>query len=347
MTFGVTYDLLHGLMRAFSCYGDGPPPEPTFLSGNWASVSAARFRLADLYAAIEETVHDMGPEIDAKFQEGVGSLNKRTGIDLKRDLFGNFGDAIFAAARFEDPGAVNAPPASRQLTVFSVRDAKTFEATLETIKTGLFGPGAAQMFRSHEYLGTKIQSMINPRAPNAAQNAGPYAAPGAVANPVFTYAVTDRYFVLGIGGEDLVESAIQNLQSPLPSFWSHPEVKAALAQLPDGAISYSYANLSKLAPVYLKLFTQAMQMGQVRVKDGRLTIAPPVPRPHPQAGGPGGGPADEPLPPKPPADTGKFPLDLSQKPADDDIARYWGPVVSANYHDATGFYSVARMDHPQ
>jgi hypothetical protein len=347
MAFGVTYGLLHGLTRVFSCYGDGPPPEPTFLSGNWTSVSAARFRLAELYAVIEETVHGMGPDIDAKFQDGVGNLNKRTGIDLKRDLFGKIGDEIYTAARFDDAGTGGAAPASRQLMVFSVRDPKAFEATLETLKTGLLGPAAPQMFRSHEYLGTKIQSMVNPRTPGAAQNPGPYGAPGSVANPVFSFAVTERYLVLGIGGEDLVETAIHNMQSPQPSFWSRPEVKTALARLPDGAISYSYLNMSKLVPVYLNLFTQAMQMGQVRVKDGRLTIAPAVPRTRPKAGGPGNGPADEPVMPKPPEDTGKFPLDLSQKPADDDIARYWGPVVTANYRDATGFYGVARMDHSQ
>ena len=334
-TFSITYDRLHGLARLFSCYGGAPAPEPTFLSGEWAAVASGRFRLAELYSVVEETVHGFGPTVDAVFQGWVGNLNKNAGLDLKRDLFGNFGDEIYVARRFDDAGAGGPMPQNHQLMVFSIRDDKALAGALEATMTALMGPGAAQLFQSREYLGTTIHSMVGRRPPNAR--------PDVVAKPAFSYACTARYFIVGIGGEDLVESTIQNLRSPQPSYWSRPEIKSALAKLPDGAMGYSYTDLPKLVPVYLNLVTQAVQVGGMRVKDGRLQFGAAPPRaPHKK-----GGPASLDPPDEPPEDAGKLPVDLTQKPAPDSIARYWGPFVSANYQDSTGFYTVMRMDHPQ
>ena len=289
----------------------------------------------ELPSVIDEVAQGMGPAIDAIYQGWVGNVNKRAGIDLKRDLFGNLGDEYYTATRFENLGSANPLPQNRQLMVISVRDAKALEGALESIKTALMGPTAAQLFQSREYLGTTIHTMVKPQAPNAQ--------PAAAATPAFSYAFTSRYFVLGIGGEDLVETAIQNMKTPLPSYWSRPEVKSALAKLPDGAVGYSYADLPKLVPVYLNMFTQVVQMGGLRVKNGRFSSGSAPSQAAPKEGESADGSSEN----GSPGDPGKLLIDLTQKPTADMIAKYWGPVVSATYHDATGFYSVARMDHPR
>jgi hypothetical protein len=352
MVAGVTYDQPRGLARLFAASTDGKVPDPTFLSGDWASVSAARFRIGVLYDAVEEIVRGLGPGIDGMFQAQVASLNKKSGIDLKRDIFGNFGDEFYSAAQFDPPDASAAAPVpkQKQLIVFSLNDAKAFEGALESLQTGLMGPAAAQMFLTRDYLGTTIHTMIKPGMPGAAPAAN--AAPA----QMFSYAVTQRHWVLGIGNDDLVEMAIQNLSSPQPSYWSRPSVKAALDKLPAGATGYGYADLSKLAPTYFDLFAQGMLMSGMRVKDGHIVKAPPPaprprPMPRPTKDGPPAPPSGNEVPAEapapPPADPGRPIVDMKEKPSADTIARYWSAMTSANYHDAGGTHTVMRLEYPQ
>jgi len=223
----------------------------------------------------------------------------------------------------------------RQLAVFSVRDGKAFEGVLEKIKTALMGATAAQLFQSREFMGTTIHAMASDRPPNAP--------PTGSATPVVSYAVTAHYFVLGVGGEDLVETAIQGIESPLPSFWSRPDMKSAIATLPDGAVGYGYTDMSKLVAANLEQFTQWIQMARWRVKDGKFYFqAPPA-----LEKGKGNRHVDEAAKSKSPGDSGKPPVESVEKPPADVIARYWGPLVSASYHDATGFYSIMRLENPK
>jgi len=345
---GVTYDQPRGLARLFSASTEGSVPEPTFLSGDWASVSAARFRIGVLYGVIEEIARGMGPGIDGMFQAQVANLNKRAGIDLKRDIFDNFGDEMYSAAQFGAPDAsAKLPlPKQRQLFVVSLNDAKSFDGALTSLQTGLMGPAAAQRFQTRDYLGTTIHSMVKPTMPGAA------AAANGPSSPVFSYAVTQRHFVLGIGGDDLVEMAIQNLNTPQPSYWSRPAVKDALEKLPAGATGYGYADMRKLAPTYFDLFAQGMLMSRMRVKDGSIVTAPPpAPRPRPQPRPTNEGPSAPPTvpvaPAPPPADPGRPIVDMSQKPSAETISQYWGSMTSANYRDEGGVHTVIRLEYPQ
>ncbi len=350
MVGGVTYEQPRGIARLFAASTIGKVPEPTFLSGDWASVSSARFRIGALYDAAEEIVHGFGPVVDGMFQAQVANLNQKAGIDLKRDIFANFGDEMYSAAQFDPPDASSpvAMPKQKQLFVVSLNDAKAFDRALESLQTGLLGPAAAQMFQTRDYLGTTIHSMIKPALPGVPQ-AGP-------TKPVFAYAITQRHFVLGVGDDGLVEMAVQNLGSPQPSYWSRPAVKSALAKLPAGAVGYGYVDLRKLAPTYFDLFAQAMLMSQVKVRDGHIVKdgAPsPAPRPGPRQTGmdpstpPTGDDESGETPAPPPVDPGKPIIDMKEKPSAETIAQYWGSMVSASYHDEGGVHTVIRMEYPQ
>lgn len=335
MVWSVAYDQPHGIARLFTASTEGRVPDPTFLSGDWATVSSARFRIGVLYDVIEEVVRGMGPAIDGMFEGQVANLNKRAGIDIKRDIFENFGDEMYSAAQIDAPDAGVKPfvPKQKQLLVVSLNDPKAFEAALMSLQNGLLGPAAAQMFPTRDYLGATIHTMMK-----VAPGAAPGAAPSST--PVFSYAVAQRHFVLGIGGDDLVEMAIQNLNSPQPSYWSRPAVRDALAKLPPGANGYGYADLHKLAPTYFNLFAQIMTMSQMRVKDGHIVTAP-----HP---GPMAGPANGVAPSEPaPVDQGKPVVDMAQKPSAETIAQYWGPMTSANYRDEGEVHTVIRLEYPQ
>jgi hypothetical protein len=290
----------------------------------------------------------MGPAIDGPFHAQVADLDKRAGIDLKRDIFDNFGDETFSAAQFDAPKASGGPSGQkpRQLLVFSLNDAKAFAGALEALKNGLMGPAAAQMFRTRDYLGTTIHTMVKPGAPGAAQEGNP------PPEAVFAYAVTQRHWVLAIGDDDLVEMAIQNLNSPQPSYWSRPAVKAALGKLPAGATGYGYTDLKKLVPVYFDAFVQVLLRTPLRVRDGHfVTGSSPSPgaRPMPRSTkeDPSAPPSDDQEEEPPPADPGRPIMDMAEKPSADTIGQYWGAMTSAIYRDEGGLHCVIREEFPQ
>ncbi len=327
LNFGLTYGERRGLTKLIS-YTDGAPPQPSFVPAKCFAVSSARFSLKAFYATLEETIGNISPVFASMFQGYVKNFNQRLGIDIKRDFIGSFGDQMIVANTLNEAAPDDAPVNERfsQFYAFSLEDATTLTATVESIKRGFFGESADKFFEKRAYLGHDIYTFAPPQPP------GPAGAPPPAARPAFAYALTDHWLFLGIGSAASVESALQGLDGKQSSFWDKAEVKRnVLADLPDNACGFSYVDLSKIIPVYLDLAVQGLETS-------RRTAA--ARRPNPAEAQSGGGEQE-------PAEADKPYVDASAKPDAATLAKYWSYSRSYIHQEAGGLYSTSRIAYPQ
>ncbi|HXA13497.1 MAG TPA: hypothetical protein VNW23_00090 [Opitutaceae bacterium] len=324
LNFGLTYSERRGLAKLFA-YADGAPPQPQFVPAKCFSVASARFSIKNFYASLDEMLGNISPFLSGMFQVYVKNFNDRLGIDIKRDLIGNFGDQVIVATALNDAAPDDAPVNERisQFYAVSLENATALTTAIESIKHGLFGESADKFFEKRAYLGHDIYTYAPPQPP---------AAEGAPASPAargFSYAVTDQWFFLGIGSAALVENALQGLDGKQASFWDKDEVKRnLLASVPDNARGFSYVDLSKVIPLYFDLAVQGMETSR---KMAAMRAAQKN-----QDDQPAGGVVE---PSKP------F-IDDSAKPDAATLAKYWDYSRGYFYQDANGTYSTTHIANP-
>jgi hypothetical protein len=116
-----------------------------------------------------------------------------------------------------------------------------------------------------------------------------------------TYAITDGWFLLGLGSPGSVESVVQLLNAPNPgaSFWQRADVREALVATPPGAFSLQHV---EIAPIMASLASALVQVSEAQ--------------------------ADE---------EGRF-VDPAAKPTREQLARYFKHTVSHGVRTAEGLF---------
>jgi hypothetical protein len=223
VTGGLTYAEERGLVKLLA-YGPGPAVRPTWASPKWFSVAADKFDLRAAYAALEEMVANISPELSSTLQDQLKAAGTEAGIDVKRDLVGSLGSDLLVAQALP-PGADPAKPTTNEadtLIALSLENPAAFARAIEGIKRFVFDEAAEQFFTKREYLGQTLFTFTPPGAPPDYNG--------------FTYAIANRTLLLGVSSPAMVETALQNMAEKRDSFWTRADVRAALADVPEGAV---------------------------------------------------------------------------------------------------------------
>jgi hypothetical protein len=123
--------------------------------------------------------------------------------------------------------------------------------------------------------------------------------------------------LIGIGSPATVENALQGMADNPGSFWKREDVQAALAGMPADAASLQFHDLKVIVASLFEL-TARLQTG-----------ADAAPRK---------GKSDE---------EKKSFVDVSAKPDDDVIARYWGLASASSLKTADGLFTTVHIANPQ
>ncbi len=233
MDFGLTYTEERGLVKLLA-YKAGPVAQPDWVPAKWPSVSTMRFSASQAYAGLEEMLDAISPMLSGMAQGQITALNRKLGIDLKRDLIGSLGDDIitgYALPAGLDAGATPSMEQMDQLFAISLSNVDAFTQAVEALKQMIGGPAAAQLFAKRDYLGQTIYTF----------NAHP--APGAKPSPGFSYAIANRTVLLGIGSPVILENALQGMRDGQGAFWKRDDIKAALATIPPEASSAQFTDM--------------------------------------------------------------------------------------------------------
>jgi len=305
--YGLTFTEERGLLKIFRM-AEAAFPRPEWIPAKWDSVTTARFSLKDMFAGLEETMRAVSPPLEGMAQGYLAQIGKQLNADIKRDFFGSFGNEVVQGQFFAAAGSGAAPNLmeSEQFYAFSVENAAAILRVIDGFKR-LGGPAIDKMLEGRDYLGQKIYAFTPPAGPDGTR------APGAKG---FAYALTDRYFLLNVGSAAPVEAVLQSMANRGESFWDKPEIKRALATVPEDATSFASQNVAVLIAASFEWLAS-------------LPAAP----------------ASDPAEKK--AERSPFAVDAKEKPSLELIERYWGENIGWTRRDANGIYGVSRLTHPQ
>jgi hypothetical protein len=233
---GITYSSPKGILRVLA-YGPGTAPRPDFIPVNATNFGAARFDVKTAWEGIEEIANAMSPGFLEMMSGQIATMAQSAAVelDLKGNLLGNLGNELVAiqsapersssAVEESSTSSETTPATPNQVIVLSINERQGIELTIETLK-GMAGQGS-ELFDTREYLGTQINTL------KWSQQQGQQ----------ISYALTDSYFLLSIGDTTALESVLVAMQRSDVSVWERDDVKAALAQLPDGASALQFQDL--------------------------------------------------------------------------------------------------------
>src|SRR5262249_21509297 len=96
---GMTFSESRGILKMIS-NADGPVVEPSFVPEKWLQVGTLKYSLRTTYATLEEMLENFSPPLSGMVQGQIKGMNKRLGVDLKRDLIGSIGDTLITAQTY-------------------------------------------------------------------------------------------------------------------------------------------------------------------------------------------------------------------------------------------------------
>jgi len=233
MDFGLTYTEERGLLKLLA-YQPGPSPQPAWIPAKWPSVATLKFSPPQAYEGLEQLLDSISPMLSGMAQGQITAMNRKLGVDLKRDLIGSLGSDIVSAYALP-PGlaAGVTPPWDQmdQLISISLNNVDAFTKAIDGLKQMAGGPAADKLFVKRDYLDQAIYTLNVPSRPGAKPMRG------------FSYAIANNTLLIGIGSPSTVENALQGMRDGEGLFWKRDDIKTALAGMPPEASSIQFTDL--------------------------------------------------------------------------------------------------------
>jgi hypothetical protein len=243
-----------GLFQSFFKGTSTEVPLPAFVPAGVDTVAVSRQSLGNIWQALMDGVQKLGP-MAAMITMKVSATEQQVGMTLKDDLFGSMDDTFVQIQAF---GAPSGPiPNVSEVNMIKLKDAKRFNAALEAIKK-LIGNGFA-VFEENDFEGHKIFSIKS----SLQQGAGNAAA------PQFSYVITDEYFIINQGKDELLHKVLLRLKNAEgDSAWDSPEAQAALAALPKDNFGTSVSKGGSMVKLVLTTLAELQELGSKGASEG-------------------------------------------------------------------------------
>jgi hypothetical protein len=204
----------------------GPAPRPAFVPGDVLSAAVGLWDFTSLWEAVRTSVADVNPDMAGFLDYYAMQMTAMTGVDVVGELLANLSGVVFSTNAERDGVPVGV--SVDNVMGFELKDAATFEGTLSNLLTNMLQ--GAELFDTREYLGARVHVMRETAPPE--QDGAP--------QEIFSYAVTDGYLLIGLGGDLALNRIVAAMRNPGPSLWERGDVRDALDALPDAAGQISY-----------------------------------------------------------------------------------------------------------
>jgi hypothetical protein len=265
MHMGITYAEKPALMKIYAAKGPGVPP--AFIPADVQEISWGTFDWGAMYDNLTAMATAVSPMAAGTIEMGTTEMKKMMGVDLRKDVLGQMGDALWSAshsdpveAKAEGKGAdapgkdegdaEESPTDALSALAFAegesevigigLKDTKAFELSLKTIFNTM-APGEG-LFDDRKFMGTTIHQVK-----------------GLPEEMKVAWLIHNETLILSIGKPDLLEKIIGGMaKAPANSLVEAPHVKAALAKLPEGGVSTAYADAGRMMEMMLLPMTELM-----------------------------------------------------------------------------------------
>jgi hypothetical protein len=263
---GVTYRSFVGLVSLLAL-GQGPVPQPDFVPENWLAVNSLRLKPADLFAALEAMIQGHHPTAAALFAGNLGMAGAKLGFDIKRDLFGSFGDEVVtgSAARPGVPLEKLTAFDIDEVYVLSVADPKTLARVLDSLVKQADPQDKGAVARK-EFGGTTIYAAPLQPDPIRGQR---------LLNVCLWQ---DRLFI-SLGTSAPIETAILTATRRTGSFWQRADVVQALADTPSDAGGFAFQDNRVMISMLVMTFSRLADMAAREGKQEQGPLVDPVSQP--------------------------------------------------------------------
>jgi len=304
---------LDGILSLMSGSG-AEVTQPAFIPADALSGTVTRQSLSKVWDGLLGMVGKLGPMAMMATMQ-ISQVEQQMGFKIKEDLFGSLDDENVQIA---DGTATD----QSQLIGFKVKDRARLGGALDGLKR-FIGQGFGA-FEESDFLGQNISVF---KATMAQAN------PGAKSAEI-AYALTDGYFFLSIGKQDLLKKVLTRIKEPNgPSIWDAPRTQELIGMLPKGYNGLGVSDASKQINVMIEA------MVAVQKQTAGMSKKSPA---SSKSKGPGKGPKADAASSSPAQKESWF--DPKAQPSDEMFKKYFGSVVSGTYSkpDAIHFRMLSK-----
>jgi hypothetical protein len=194
------------------------------------TVSSARYDFGKLWPTIEKIVSDLSPQLLLLMNSQIQAFEDQAGVPFRRDVLGSFGDEMVSFSFLDqDAKAANDfENANPSFYAFSLVDSDLFDRSLRSMIEA-FSSGQ-DLFEERVHKGVTIRKIRGIEASGIS----------------ISYAVTEKWFLLGMGDDVHMTQLINRLDGNGRSIWSNKQIRQALKAMPDGVRQIDYVNFDRL-----------------------------------------------------------------------------------------------------
>ena len=214
-----------------------------FVPSQAFTVSSARYDFGKLWSTMEKIVSDLSPQLLLLMNSQIQAFEDQAGVPFRRDVMGSFGDEMVSFS-FLDQEAKTADDfdnANPSIYAISLKDSELFDRSLRSMIEA-FSSGQ-DLFEDRIHKGVSIRKIRGIESSGIS----------------ISYAVTEKWFLLGMGDDVHMTQLINRLDGKGRSIWSNKQINRALKAMPNGARQIDYVNFDMLTQFLIPVIMDSIK----------------------------------------------------------------------------------------
>ena len=265
---GLLYAQKKGLIRLLA-YREGKLARPGFVPKDALMAVVSLFSLREFWVNLEDLIFGSSPMWAAVYKGALEQIKVNIGIDLRSSLIDNISDEIVVYSGFAKGRGAEEDSGFEDLSsvvAVAIRDRKGFEMALEALKS-TYGAGV-ELFDQREYLDTTIFTQ-KLQFGDGGEGGD---------TPGFSYVLTDRYFLIGVGSATFLEEAVVRLKVEGKSIWQNRDLASVMNRLGDDVVEVRYLDIGALLNTLFVALVNLQERIPKQGEDGNICDPSALPR---------------------------------------------------------------------
>jgi hypothetical protein len=244
-----------------------------FIPPNLFSATTARYDLSQLWPRMEAIIGKVSPQLLLLVNSQIQGFEDQIGVPFRKNVLGSLGDEFvtisqlnpdwtdnlgqfFSEDRNGELEELTESSPTNEVYAISLSDPKLFDQALRATVDG--ATKGADLFEERKHKGVLIRSM------RGLEQAG----------VSISYAVTDKWLLLSMGGAPLLNQVINRMESADDSIWERKDVKRALKNFPDGVSQVDYFDFGRIMEMFSPMIDEMMEDQEIKLKSSDIPEFP-------------------------------------------------------------------------
>lgn len=250
-----------------------------FIPPNLFTATTARYDLSQLWPRMEAIIGKISPQLLLLVNSQIQGFEDQIGVPFRKNVLGSLGDELVTVSQLNpdwtdnlgqlfsegaDDGDLDVDELkeltesspTNEVYAISLNDPKLFDQALRATVDG--ATKGADLFEERKHKGVLIRSM------RGLEQAG----------VSISYAVTDKWLLLSMGGAPLLNQVINRMESADDSIWERKDVKKALKNFPDGVSQVDYFDFGQVMKMFRPMIDEMMEEQEIQLKSSDIPEFP-------------------------------------------------------------------------